>query len=115
MGTAHLTSPAGLPHHSVRLSTAGPEEVSGLGEASVAILPRAGDCQGLRGAALGGKGSTNTGKPLRMDDYKDGRREHPIFFSAVLGRTLAGNATMPTHDEPEDRTNLGYLGKMLHY
>ena len=50
-----------------------------------------------------------------MDDYEDGRREHPIFFSAVLGRTLAGNATMPTQDEPEDRTNLGYLGKMLHY
>lgn len=50
-----------------------------------------------------------------MDDYEDGRREHPIFFSAVLGQTLAGNATMPTQDEPEDRTNLGYLGKMLHY
>lgn len=50
-----------------------------------------------------------------MDDYKDGRREHLTVFSAVLGQNLAGNATMPTHYEPEDRTNLGYLGKMLHY
>lgn len=85
MGTAHLTSPAGLPHHRVSLSTAGPEEVSGLGEGSVATLPKAGDCQGLRGAALGGKGSAYTGKPLRIGDYKDGRRE-PSCARADPGR-----------------------------